>query len=55
MVNTAQPSATRAEDLRAFLSWAITGGTAQLARVHFQPLPNSIVTLSVTQIAKIKG
>jgi len=55
VVNTAQPSATRAEDLRAFLSWAITGGTAQLARVHFQPLPDSIVTLSVAQIAKIEG
>ena len=55
VVNTAQPSATRAEDLRAFLSRAITRGTAQLARVHFEPLPYSVVTLSVAQIAKIKG
>jgi phosphate transport system substrate-binding protein len=54
LVNTSQPSATRAQDLRAFLSWAITSGTAQLARVNFQPLPSSIVTLSAAQIAKTK-
>ena len=39
VVNTSQPSATRAQDLRAFLTWAVTSGTAQLARVNFQPLP----------------
>ncbi len=55
IVNTAQASATRARDLRAFLGWAISGGTAQLARVNFQPLPPSVVTLSGAQIAKIKG
>ena len=55
VVNTSQPSATRAQDLRAFLSWAVTTGTAQLATVNFQPLPPSIVTLSDAQIAKIKG
>jgi ABC-type phosphate transport system substrate-binding protein len=49
------PSATRAQDLRAFLSWAVTTGTAQLAKVNFQPLPPSIVALSDAQIAKIKG
>jgi phosphate transport system substrate-binding protein len=55
IVNTAQTSAVRAQDLRAFLSWAITSGAAQLARVNFQPLPSSVVTLSGAQIAKIKA
>jgi phosphate transport system substrate-binding protein len=55
VVDTSQPSAARARDLRAFLSWAVTTGTAQLARVNFQPLPPSIITLSDAQIAKIKG
>jgi len=55
IVSTAQGSAVRARDLRAFLSWAITSGAAQLARVNFQPLPSSVVTLSGTQIANIKG
>ena len=55
VVNASQPSATRAQDLRAFLTWAVTSGTAQLAKVHFQPLPPSIITLSDAQIAKIKG
>ena len=55
VVNTSQLSATRARDLRAFLTWAVTSGTAQLARVNFQPLPPPIVTLSDAQIAKIKG
>jgi hypothetical protein len=45
----------RAQDLRAFLTWAITSGIAQLARVNFEPLPPSIITLSTAQIAKIKG
>ena len=54
MVDTSQPSATRPQDLRAFLSWVITSGTAQLSRVNFQPLPSSIVTLSAAQIAKTK-
>ena len=55
IVNTSQTSADRARDLRAFLSWAITSGAAQLARVNFQPLPSSVVTLSGAQIATIKG
>jgi phosphate transport system substrate-binding protein len=55
VVNTSQLSATRAQDLRAFLSWAVTSGTAQLARVNFEPLPAPIVTLSAAQIAEIKG
>ncbi len=55
IVSTVRGSAVRARDLRAFLSWAITSGAAQLAKVNFQPLPSSVVTLSGTQIAKIKG
>ena len=55
VVNTSQPSATRAQDLRAFLTWAVTSGREQLGQVNFQPLPSSIVTLSDTQIAEIKG
>jgi hypothetical protein len=47
-------SATRARDLRAFLSWAISAGTAQLAQVNFQPLPPAVVALSQAQMAKIR-
>jgi phosphate transport system substrate-binding protein len=54
-VSISQASATLAQDLRAFLSWAISTGSAQLAQVHFQPLPSSVVMLSQAQIAKIKG
>jgi phosphate transport system substrate-binding protein len=56
IVSISQASATRAQDLRAFLSWAIsTTGAAQLAQVNFQPLPPSVATLSQAQIAEIKG
>ena len=55
IVNVSQASTTLAQDLRAFLNWAISTGTAQLAQVNFQPLPASVVTLSQAQIAKIKG
>jgi phosphate transport system substrate-binding protein len=55
IVSTSQASATRARDLRAFLNWAISTGTAELAQVNFQPLPASVVMLSQAQIAKIKG
>jgi phosphate transport system substrate-binding protein len=55
IVSISQPSTTRAQDLRAFLNWTITTGTAQLAQVNFQPLPPSVVMLSQAQIAKIKG
>jgi phosphate transport system substrate-binding protein len=55
VVNTSQSSATLAQDLQAFLYWAVTSGTTQLASVNFQPLPASVVTLSEAQIAKISG
>ena len=55
IVSISQATAARAQDLRAFLTWAISTGTAQLAQVNFQPLPPSVVTLSQAQIAEIKG
>jgi phosphate transport system substrate-binding protein len=55
IVSISQASPIRAQDLRAFLTWAISTGTAQLAQVNFQPLPPSVATLSQAQIAEIKG
>jgi phosphate transport system substrate-binding protein len=55
IVSTSQSSATLAQDIQAFLYWAVTTGTAQLASVNFQPLPAPVVTLSEAQIAKITG
>jgi phosphate transport system substrate-binding protein len=55
IVDTSQPSVTLAQDLRAFLTWAINIGTAQLAKVNFQPLPQSTAVLSQAQIAEIRG
>jgi phosphate transport system substrate-binding protein len=55
IVSISQVTPTRAQDLRAFLNWAISTGTAQLADVNFQPLPPSLVSLSQAQIAEIKG
>jgi phosphate transport system substrate-binding protein len=55
IVSISQASPTRAQDLRAFLDWAISTGTAKLAQVNFQPLPPSVAMLSQAQIAKIKG
>jgi phosphate transport system substrate-binding protein len=55
IMRPSQASSTLARGLRAFLNWAISSGTAQLATVNFQPLPPSVVTLSQAQIAKIEG
>jgi phosphate transport system substrate-binding protein len=55
IVSTSQASPTRAQDLRAFLNWAVSTGTTQPAQVNFQPLPPAVLTLSQAQIAKIKG
>jgi phosphate transport system substrate-binding protein len=55
IVSTSQSSSTLAQDIQAFLYWAVTSGTTQLASVNFQPLPASVVTLSEAQIAKIQG
>jgi len=56
IVNTKQPDGTVAEDIRAFLHWAVHAGqsaSAYLDKVNFQPLPASVVRLSDAQIAKI--
>ncbi len=56
IVNKKQANGTVAEDIRAFLHWAVTTGqnaTDYLDAVDFQPLPASVVTLSDNQIAKI--
>ena len=58
IVNTKQSNATTAENIRAFLHWAVHSGqdaTTYLDPVDFQPLPSSVVTLSDNQIAKIGG
>jgi phosphate transport system substrate-binding protein len=54
IVHATQPDATRTRDLRSFLYWAITGGTAQLPQLSLQPLPAAVATLSQNQIAAIK-
>jgi phosphate transport system substrate-binding protein len=56
IVNTKQADGTVAEDIRAFLHWAVHKGqdsATYLDAVDFQPLPSAVVTLSDAQIAKI--
>ena len=57
IVNENQRDGATAQTLQAFLHWAITEGNGPsfLDKVHFQPLPDPVVTLSDTQIAKISG
>ncbi len=55
VVSTSQSSTTLAQDIQAFLYWAVTSGTSELSQVNFQPLPSSVVSLSEAQIAKITG
>jgi phosphate transport system substrate-binding protein len=47
--------AAKAQTLQAFLRWAVTDGNSSsfLDKVHYQPLPASVVKLSDAQIAKI--
>lgn len=56
IVSTKQSDGVVAEDIRAFLHWAVHDGqdaAAYLDAVNFQSLPSAIVTLSDNQIAKI--
>jgi phosphate transport system substrate-binding protein len=55
IVNSKQKDAATAQTLQAFLHWAITDGNSPqfLDKVHFQPLPPSVVKLSDAQIAEI--
>lgn len=57
IVDSHQKDAQTAQTIQAFLHWAITDGNAPsfLDKVHFQPLPESVVKLSDAQIAKIAG
>ncbi|MGA7135959.1 MAG: phosphate ABC transporter substrate-binding protein PstS [Mycobacterium sp.] len=50
-----QNDAATAQTLQAFLHWVVTDGNGAsfLDKVHFQPLPESLVKLSDAQIAKI--
>ncbi len=58
IVNSNQPSTETAQAIRALCAWAIDpqyGNTASyIDQVNFQPLPSSVATLSLAQIAKIK-
>jgi phosphate transport system substrate-binding protein len=55
IVYSHQKDAAVAQTLQAFLHWAITDGSKPefLGKVHFQPLPESVLKLSDAQIAKI--
>ena len=55
IVSIRQPSAVKAQDIKAFLHWAITSGNAAsyLNQVRFQPLPAAVVSLSDAQIARV--
>jgi phosphate transport system substrate-binding protein len=57
IVNSGQKDAATAQTLQAFLHWAITDGNnaSFLDKVHFQPLPDSVVKSSDAQIAKISS
>jgi phosphate transport system substrate-binding protein len=55
IVNTTQPNATKAQDIKALLYWAITAGNngKYLDQVNFQPLPQAAITASEALISKI--
>ena len=57
VVYSSQKDAATAQTMQAFLHWTVTDGNspAFLDKVHFQPLPASVVKLSDAQIAKITG
>jgi phosphate transport system substrate-binding protein len=56
IVSESESSATIATAVRTFIDWAITSGNASkfLNQVHFQPLPESVVSMSRAQAALIK-
>jgi phosphate transport system substrate-binding protein len=56
IVNDKQSDGAKAEDIRAFLHWAVHSGqsaSTYLDAVDFQPLPAHVVSLSDAQISKI--
>lgn len=54
IVSDIQPNMIAAHDLKSFLYWTLTGGTAQLPEMNLQPLPPAVATLSQDQIAMIR-
>lgn len=57
IVNSQQPSATKAQDIKALLTWALTTGSSSsyLSKVNFQPLPAGAASVANALIAKISG
>ena len=56
MAREATPSdSAKAAEVRKFLDWALTEGqnAGFLDKVHFLPLPPSVLKLSRSQVAKI--
>ncbi|WP_300603736.1 phosphate ABC transporter substrate-binding protein PstS [Trebonia sp.] len=55
IVNSTQPNATKAQDIKALLYWAITTGNSSkyLSQVNFQPLPSTALAVSEALLAKI--
>jgi hypothetical protein len=55
-VQTSQPNAIQAEDIRALLHWIVHTGqdpTTYLDAIDFQPLPSTVVSKSDALISKI--
>jgi phosphate transport system substrate-binding protein len=57
IVNASQQDAATAQTLQAFLHWTVTDGNdaSFLDKIQLQPLPESVVKLSIAQIAKISA
>lgn len=55
VVSAVQPNMLVAHDVKSFMYWMLTGGTAQLPEMNLQPLPPAVATLSQDQIAMIRG
>jgi phosphate transport system substrate-binding protein len=55
VVNSVQPDAATANNVKTLLNWAITDGNdaKYTTKFHFLALPTAIEILSKTQIAKI--
>jgi hypothetical protein len=57
IVSTRQPSAIRADDLKALLNWILTTGSSSmyLKQGGFQPLPPQVASISHALAAEISG
>ena len=58
IVNSKQADSAKAQAIRSMLAWAIDpqygNASTYVSQVNFQPLPTSVSTLSLAQIAKIQ-